>query len=320
MHGRTQGQGAGFLVAGKGAKYEHDTVSVARGKVAETIEQRQADGWELVDQDQGMLRTKLMFRRPKPPDRTLLWIGVGLAVVAVIVTIGVLMERARGGAEVAVPAPPAATSPAAPTPTTPTVKPTPSPIPTSAEPEPEAGPLWTKVDGPATFQCIAGNMSALVRFDLPAAWPYTDELNAILQELDGRKPVTVLTVVNEYAWDQWSLEEEYEHPILTGSETTSFISLTLETSKGTITVSDDDPDSPFSVYGLLWDTGLIDPDRNVGSKKLRARAIALADKEQEREDFTSNLVIAKPITHLDSARAEFLTETGRYYPECVKAP
>lgn len=282
-------------MAGKGAKYEHDTVSVARGKVAETVDQRQTDGWELVDQDQGILRTKLTFRRPKPPDRTLLWIGVGLAVIAVVVAIGVIIERAGGGTEVAAPTPPAATTtPPAPTPT-PTETPAPSPEPTTTEPEP--GPLWVKADGPVTFQCVSGDMGALVRFDMPAAWPYIDELNAILHEFDGRKPVTVLPVVEEHAGD-W----------------TSFIALTLETSKGTITI---DHGNLWGVSSVLWDTGLIDPDRKAGSKKLRARADALVDRMVE--DSGNEFVLPGPITHIDSARAEFLAETGRYYPDCEKA-
>lgn len=319
--------GAGILVAGKDAKYEHDTVSVARAKVAEAIEQRQTDGWELVDQDQGILRTKLTFRRPKPPDRTLLWVGAVLAVGAVAITIGVISERARD-AQVTASAPPAATSPAAPTPTTPPAKPTrtPSPTPTTTqpEPEPEPGVLWTKADGPATFMCMSGNRGALVRFDLPASWEHTDELNAILREFDGRKPVTVLTVTNEYAWDSFSLEDEYDHPILTRGDPTSFIGLTLETSKGTVTINDYEPGSLWSVSGVLWDAGLIDPDRKVGSKKLRARADALVDRTLEDDGeggrFTSHFVLPRPITHMDSARAEFLTETDRYYPECVKEP
>lgn len=47
-------------------QYEFKTVQAVRGTEARSIAKWQDDGWELVDQEQGRLRTKLEFRRPKP--------------------------------------------------------------------------------------------------------------------------------------------------------------------------------------------------------------------------------------------------------------
>jgi cytoskeletal protein RodZ len=55
-----------------------------------------ASGWELVAQTSGKLRTELIFRRPRPKSRRLLWalIGGGVAIViAGVTTFGVIGER-----------------------------------------------------------------------------------------------------------------------------------------------------------------------------------------------------------------------------------
>lgn len=75
-------------------QYEVTEVKAIRGTEAKTITNKQQDGWELVTQEQGRLRTTLTFRRPKPKTPWRLWAalgGVGV-VLAAIITIGVLQE------------------------------------------------------------------------------------------------------------------------------------------------------------------------------------------------------------------------------------
>ncbi|GGX97919.1 DUF4839 domain-containing protein [Streptomyces fructofermentans] len=67
-------------------KYEYKTVQTVRGTGGLVISKMQKDGWELVEQLPGRLRTTLNFRRPKKP---LPWrlIGVGAAVLVVLAAI-----------------------------------------------------------------------------------------------------------------------------------------------------------------------------------------------------------------------------------------
>ena len=48
-------------------KYEYKTVQTVRGTDGLVISKMQKDGWELVEQLPGRLRTTLNFRRPKRP-------------------------------------------------------------------------------------------------------------------------------------------------------------------------------------------------------------------------------------------------------------
>ncbi|NNJ05550.1 DUF4839 domain-containing protein [Streptomyces sp. PKU-MA01144] len=67
-------------------KYEHKTVQTVRGTDGFVISKMQKDGWELVEQLPGRLRTTLNFRRPKKP---LPWrlIGAGAAVLVLLAAI-----------------------------------------------------------------------------------------------------------------------------------------------------------------------------------------------------------------------------------------
>lgn len=70
-------------------KYEYKTVQTVRGTDGLVISKMQKDGWELVEQAQGMLRSTLDFRRPKKPlPRLLIGTAVGGLVILAIV-IGV---------------------------------------------------------------------------------------------------------------------------------------------------------------------------------------------------------------------------------------
>ncbi|MFJ3622467.1 DUF4839 domain-containing protein [Streptomyces iakyrus] len=67
-------------------KYEYKAVQTVRGTDGVVISKMQKDGWELVEQLPGRLRTTLNFRRPKRP---LPWrlIGAGAAVLVVFAAI-----------------------------------------------------------------------------------------------------------------------------------------------------------------------------------------------------------------------------------------
>ncbi|MDX2591348.1 hypothetical protein PV343_03415 [Streptomyces sp. WI03-4A] len=78
-------------------KYEYKTVQTVRGTDGLVISKMQKDGWELVEQAQGMLRSTLDFRRPKKPlPRLLIGTAVGGLVILAIV-IGVAARRCAPG-------------------------------------------------------------------------------------------------------------------------------------------------------------------------------------------------------------------------------
>lgn len=62
------GPGAGNLTAGDDVQYLMHVVKTIRGREASTVAKLQNQGWELVSQDSGTLRTELTFRRVKPTD------------------------------------------------------------------------------------------------------------------------------------------------------------------------------------------------------------------------------------------------------------
>jgi hypothetical protein len=71
-------------------KYEHKTVRTVRGTDSLVISKLQRDGWELVEQAPGKLRSTLSFRRPKKP---LPWLLIG-ATAAVLVILAVVIAVA----------------------------------------------------------------------------------------------------------------------------------------------------------------------------------------------------------------------------------
>ncbi|MFG3205800.1 DUF4839 domain-containing protein [Streptomyces sp. NPDC048192] len=78
-------------------KYEYKTVQTVRGTDGLVISKMQKDGWELVEQAQGKLRSTLNFRRPKKPQPWLL-IGVAAAVPVILaIVIGVASALSHGG-------------------------------------------------------------------------------------------------------------------------------------------------------------------------------------------------------------------------------
>ncbi|MEU9403988.1 DUF4839 domain-containing protein [Streptomyces sp. NPDC048242] len=78
-------------------KYEYKAVRTVRGTTGLVISKMQKDGWELVDQTQGTLRSTLDFRRPKKPQPWLL-IGAAAAVFVVLaIVIGTATALSGGG-------------------------------------------------------------------------------------------------------------------------------------------------------------------------------------------------------------------------------
>lgn len=75
-------------------RYEVSEVKAIRGTESKTITSKQQEGWELVAQQEGPLRTTMTFRRPKPKTPWRLWAalgGVGV-ILAGIIIIGALTE------------------------------------------------------------------------------------------------------------------------------------------------------------------------------------------------------------------------------------
>ncbi|MFH7595541.1 DUF4839 domain-containing protein [Streptomyces racemochromogenes] len=81
-----------------GIKYEYKTVQTLRGTDGLVISKMQKDGWELVGQGQGRLRSTLDFRRPKKPlPRLLIGAAVGgLVILAAVIGVGAALEGGGG--------------------------------------------------------------------------------------------------------------------------------------------------------------------------------------------------------------------------------
>ncbi|UPL15705.1 hypothetical protein [Microbacterium galbinum] len=85
----------------KDVKYDTETVKVIRGTEEKTISKREGDGWELVSQNPGKLRSELVFRRPssKTPWRVLAIIGGVLVVLFIFIGIMATFSNDDGDVE-----------------------------------------------------------------------------------------------------------------------------------------------------------------------------------------------------------------------------
>ena len=81
-------------MTGEETRYEVTEIKAIRGTESKTITRKQQEGWELVTQQEGRLRTTMTFRRPKPKTPWRLWGALGGAgvIVAGIITVGALLE------------------------------------------------------------------------------------------------------------------------------------------------------------------------------------------------------------------------------------
>jgi hypothetical protein len=91
---------SGVGVDAEAVKYETRSAQTLRGTEKLMISKWEKDGWELVTQNPGKLRTELVFRRPKPKVQ---WkpfaiIGGVLAVCAIVIVIGVNLSGGGDGA------------------------------------------------------------------------------------------------------------------------------------------------------------------------------------------------------------------------------
>ncbi|MEU9026580.1 DUF4839 domain-containing protein [Streptomyces sp. NPDC048383] len=79
-------------------RYEYKTVQTVRGTDGSVISKLRKDGWELVDQTPGMLRSTLEFRRPKKPlPRLLIGAAIGgFVLLAVVIGVGAAFEGGGG--------------------------------------------------------------------------------------------------------------------------------------------------------------------------------------------------------------------------------
>ncbi|MDV6230548.1 DUF4839 domain-containing protein [Rhodococcus cercidiphylli] len=87
--------------------YETKTVRAVRGMVSRTIEKWEGEGWEVVSQSPGKIKTEIAFRRPAPRSHRLLWIVGGGAltlVLATVIAIGAIGENSTAPVESASPA------------------------------------------------------------------------------------------------------------------------------------------------------------------------------------------------------------------------
>ncbi|WP_377454519.1 DUF4839 domain-containing protein [Rhodococcoides fascians] len=124
--------------------YETKTVRAVRGIESRTIKKWEDQGWEVVSQTPGKIKTEITLRRPAPRSRRLLWIAGGgvlvLALVAIVAT-GVASEKDTVAEESASPASTEAAAPSAqPAPETTGTAPTSSPEPVDVVLTPENSP------------------------------------------------------------------------------------------------------------------------------------------------------------------------------------
>lgn len=95
---------SGVRAEAETAKYDTRSVQTVRGTEKLMIAKWEKDGWELVTQNAGKLRSELVFRRPKPPFQ---WKPLAIigGVLAVLFTIIGIMAAITGGEDDDTPAP-----------------------------------------------------------------------------------------------------------------------------------------------------------------------------------------------------------------------
>lgn len=130
--------------------YETKTVRAVRGLESRTIEKMEREGWEVVSQTPGRIQTEIIFRRPTPRSRRVLWIvggGVFALALAVIFAIGIIGERDTDSGETASPASSEIAAPSEePSPEAAgTATPAPSPVPDDVVLTPENSPEFASL-------------------------------------------------------------------------------------------------------------------------------------------------------------------------------
>ena len=145
--------------------YEVTEIKAIRGTESRAIASKEKEGWELVSQQSGRLRTTMTFRRPKPqvPWRMLAAVGGAGVVLAGLITVGALLQ---GGSDAptADPVETSSTEQSSPVPTTTrttttTVEPPPPELePVVLEEDPYVAPapllMQPEVDTPPVQQAV----------------------------------------------------------------------------------------------------------------------------------------------------------------------
>lgn len=118
------------------SSYKTNSVRTIRGMEARTRARWEKDGWEFVSQNQiGVLRSEITFRRPTKKQPWFLWPAIGAFVVLIVVAL-IFAGASRGGENIA-------SSGHTPVVTTSTPSPTPSPKKTAV-----VAPQPTRVPAP----------------------------------------------------------------------------------------------------------------------------------------------------------------------------
>lgn len=80
-------------------KYQTEAVKVIRGAEGKTISKHESEGWELVGQTHGVLRTELVFRRPKPKTPWRMYAILGGVLVILFIFIGIMAALSGDGSD-----------------------------------------------------------------------------------------------------------------------------------------------------------------------------------------------------------------------------
>lgn len=80
-------------------KYQTETVKVIRGTEDKTISKRESEGWELIGQTPGTLRTELVFRRPKPNTPWRMYAILGGVLAVLFIFIGIMAALSGDGSD-----------------------------------------------------------------------------------------------------------------------------------------------------------------------------------------------------------------------------
>ena len=156
--------GPGSRPARDPVQYEFKSVQALRGRVGSAKAKWQNQGWELVSENQGALRTELTFRRVKPKTlgdyllssvaafrrvkpKTLSAVLASVALILVAGSVGIVVGKQRGGDTPTPSAAPTTASTATPT-TASTTSSTTAPTTASTEPPAEPTVTGTTVDEP----------------------------------------------------------------------------------------------------------------------------------------------------------------------------
>lgn len=163
-------------------KYETKGIHALRGMEARTIKKWQDDGWEVVSQAPGKLRTEITLRRTKPKPRLLPWIMGGTAVavaLAAIITVGTISERN---------ATPAASEALTSTATS------------SAEPS-EASSARPSPDAAANAECSMSGASTECKFGQTVIYTDTTRKGDVALEITVQEPVSFTPSSSATFWN-----------------------------------------------------------------------------------------------------------------------